>query len=715
MGGWGTEKEVLKVFKILGPWEAFVRRFPIVLIASIAAMVVAALSDLFLRLSLSAFIFLYIWWSLGIVFDFYSEKPAPEIMAYDALSKTFAPSEKTADPPIYEDTDKKPLKSYASFFLTQTALKGYIAFIFAILYEFVGYFHIPRFIMILAASIFFGGIVWSYLDGFIGRLNSMEIDDFPTRPLMKFYKFCRDYFVESKTSFLIGMHGRHKIGLPRYLMFRHILIVGPTGERKTSSLIEPQLLMAAESPASALVPDAKHTNLFYSAAGRWIKMGKKAYLFNPWYEDTIGMNPLLNADDGELLTLIEVFLKDREEILKEDPFFRARTKYLMYAMFKMVQTWKDKYCTLPSVYYAAQSVETLESLYATAPDNVKRLFSDYKKLSSSEFANALQSIKDKLDIFMDVDVRKAFSRADFKLDMLFREGDPCLFVIGYDVQKEEQGQKIASMLTNLAVNLSFKERALQKIAKQKGRKSFSPPDLYLFLDELRKLKITRLADLLSIARESRTSVTASVTDLGFFKYYGPDFSSFMTNFRTKIVMGGEDNESAKYFSEGLRDNKKATYKYLNGALVLSQEDKPVLDSAGVQAIPGDKLLVYPPLTHIRPFIVSKVSLPEAKWVAKMQVPLPSDIKSLYAQWGLPTEPLVDPVLPKLESGFYDMAAISDPNKQVEVNPSITPEFFFKEMGGGKYIRSQGDVMGDQGNIDISGRVGSDIDPLIADY
>lgn len=220
--------------------------------------------------------------------------------------------------------------------------------------------------------------------------------------------------------------------------------------------------------------------------------------------------------------------------------------------------------------------------------------------------------------------------------------------------------------------MSLKERTLQSIAKMRGDKNFTPPSLFLYLDELRKLKVTRLAELISIARETRTAVIGSVTDLGFFRYYGPDFSSFMSNLRTKIVMGGLDNESAKYFSDALTTKKVADPRYVRGGVMMSAVDKPTMDISEIKQIRSDQMLIYPHTPNLRPFMATKTAITETGWIKDMQVPPPKDIKEEYRKWGVYIEPLDDPILPRLSDGFYDMAKIVDETKSVHVNPAITP-------------------------------------------
>lgn len=437
------------------------------------------------------------------------------------------------------------------------------------------------------------------------------------------------------------------------------------------------------------MPDAKSPELFNWVAGRWLKNGKKTFLFDPWHPDTVGLNPLLDADEMDLQTIVEVMMREREEAIgKEDPFFKSRTRYLLYAILKLVQSFRDEYCNLATVYHVVESVVTLERFIETSPDEIKNLFADYSKLYPETRVNALTSIREKLEPFADPTVRRAFSRSEFRIDMLFRQGDPCLLVLGAPIDKKEPGTKIASLIVNLVINNAFKERRMMKQAVQRGDTYFVPNDLYLYLDELRNLRVTALADLVSIARETKTQVIGSVTDIPFFKYYHEDFSSLMGNFRTRICMRGLDYDSAKYISDSLGKVNVATYKYFRG-LMASQEQRNLLDPDRVMNLPDDRIIVFNPRTP--PFVCRKVSIYDSPWLKKMHVAPPKAPRDLYVKWGLAFSSLVDPELPK-HGDEYDMKAIRS-EKAVHVDKRITPDTFmrehFTETGGGRLVRPEG--------------------------
>jgi type IV secretory pathway TraG/TraD family ATPase VirD4 len=461
----------------------------------------------------------------------------------------------------------------------------------------------PRSLSLVVLFIACWCAAYKALKALVHYIEGRDIEEFPSAPRDRLYAWINRTFAYSRGYYFIGEVNGKKVGLPRQLRFMHSLIAGPTGQGKSSALVIPPLLFDADSIGSAVVPDAKSPELFNWVSGRWLKANKKTFLFDPWHPDTIGMNPLPYADDQDLLTIVEVLTREREEIMQEDPFFKSRTRYLLFAILKLVQSFKDDYCNLPAVYHVTQSVDILNKFVENSPKIIQKLFDDYDNLYSETKVNALTSIREKLDIFMDESVRKAFSRAEFHLDWLFREGDPCLLVLGAPIDKKDPGTKIASLIVNLIVNMAFKERRLQKQALQRGDIAYHVNDLYLYLDELRNLKITALADLISIARETKSHIIGSVTDLGFFKYYREDFNSLMGNFRTKLFMGGLDYDSAKYVSDSLGKSNVPVYRIFRG-MMASQEEKPIAPPDEVMHLRDDKVIVFSP--KCRPFCADKI-------------------------------------------------------------------------------------------------------------
>lgn len=523
----------------------------------------------------------------------------------------------------------------------------------------------------------------------VEKIEDKKFGEYPTafmeKLLLTFYR----HFAYSRNYYFIGEVNGKRIGLPRLTRFLHTLIGGPTGEGKSSSLIILPLLFDADSRGSAIAPDAKSPELFNWVAGRWIKKGKKVVLFDPWHPDCAGINPIPDADDQELQAIVETILKEREETLKEESFFRSRTKYLLYAVLKLVQSWDDQYCNLPAAYRAVESVSIMSELVKGADPDIKKLFDDFNLLGTEAQVNALTSIRDKMDIFMDEEVRKAFSRSDFKLEMLFYEKSPCLLIIGAPIDKKQQGSRIASLMANLVTCMAFKEQRLLKQAIQKRQRGFIPNDLHLYADELRNLKITQLPDLVSIAREIRMQVICSVTDLDFLKYYGRDFGALMGNLRTKVFLGGLDYDSCDYISRALGKEEIITYGLVRDDAISRTEQRFIMEADAIHNLPKDKLIVF--TSETRPFIADRVSIYDCTWAKNMHISPPGEMRPYYEAWGLYSGLLADTVLPT-RGGLVDIKRLKGNKPEATMAKPLALKDFedrFDERGGGRYRRSEG--------------------------
>ena len=506
----------------------------------------------------------------------------------------------------------------------------------------------------------FMGAVYFGFGLFIEKINKIKIPDYPEKRSHKFYSALLKRFTPSRDFYYLGKYKGMHIGIPRLGRFVHILIIGPTDSNKSSAYDEPQLLLDATSRGSAFFPQVKSPEMYNLVAGRWIAAGKKALLFDPWDDRCIGFEPLWGANDETLMDIVEVFTQEKEDALREQGFFKGKTEYFLFNLFKLAQALDREHCNLATVFQMVESVGTLAQFIKTAhSDELYRHFSGFLTMSSSDKENTLTSIRKKLNIFLDPKVCAAFSRSDFNLEILFRENDPCLLAVGAPVSKKEFGQKIASLISNLVIKAAFREIQLRQQAKQKGTKSFNSNDLYFYGDEGRSLKITGLADCVSVARYTNTQMLITSTDLDFFKYYREDMGGIMTNLRTKIFLRGLDPADAKYVSEALGKVRKPKHRFYRSVILpwssremAEWELLPVMTPDEVTHIPEGKAIIF--TRYMRPFIADVESRHKVKWIKKLVIPTPVDIKKYYVKWGISTAPLVPPELPRMDLKFYDI-------------------------------------------------------------
>lgn len=688
-----TDKEVLKHYRMLTKGEAFTRT----VLLSLAMAVVLAV---FYWVSPMVSILLSVIAVTFMLFEFAERLfPAADYDSYEDLTRgtPSAPDEAKekeeptgGDSPHYAHSFQDNPRTLQTFFTSRegVALLKVLGSI-VIAYPLTMLIYSLEWLYSIAALIcLYGEFSYTGVSLVLKYIEAREIDEFPStrrdKLMLSFWK----KFSHAQGYYFIGLVEGKRVGLPRMGRFTHVLIGAPTGQGKSTGAIIPQLLHDAESKGSALVPDMKSPELHNIVASRWLYYGKRAFLFDPWHPDTVGINFLPGADDKDLLTIVGALMAEKEDVVeKEEAFFKSRTKYLLYAILKLVQSFSDDYCNMATAYFAVQSVKTLEDYIKAADDKLKPLFTDFGSFGGESKLNALTSIREKLEIFMSPQVRTAFSRSEFNLRMLFDPKSPCLLVIGAPMDQEEPGTRIASMITNLVVNMAFREGRLQKQAAQRGETVLPPNDLYLYLDELRNLRVEGLAKLVSIARGIRTGIIASVTDLGFLKFYhrGVDFSSLMGNFRTKIYMKGLDLDSCRYISESMGDEEIPDYKWVRDGLMTSRKDRKLLKPNEVMQLEEDEMIVF--TTKTRPFAARTATIHNSPWLKKMQLPPPKNIRELYENWGIAKKPLRDPVIPMI-SGFPDFEKMKS-EKPIVVNEEITMDYFHREMGGGVHKSPEG--------------------------
>jgi type IV secretory pathway TraG/TraD family ATPase VirD4 len=518
--------------------------------------------------------------------------------------------------------------------------------------------------LVFLSSTFF---ICSYfvIHQFVQQADGMRLSDHP-KGKDRIYKWLIDKFSPSKGFYYIGKVGLFtRVGLPRLKRYEHTLIVGPTGSKKSSAFIVPQLLMDADGNGSAFCPDAKSPEIFDIAAGRWIAKGKKAILFDPWDDRCRGFNPLFNADDEDINGMADVFLQEREDVLKEQNFFKDRTREYLIAMLMLVRTLNEEYRNLVTVYKMTENVSILEQFIGTVhDDSITHKFHDFLKMTQSDKINTLSNIRGKLNIFLDPKVCAAFSRSDFDLGIMFREGEPCLLVVGAPVSKSETGQKIASLMTNLLIKRAFQEKQLRDQAETKGSKYFEHGGLYIYGDEIRSLRITNLAGAISIGRYAKTQFLVTSTDLDFFHYYKQDFGSIKANLKTRVFLRGLNLEDAKVVSDNIGKVEMPEYKYIRSTITGASERKlvgfelkPAMTPQEIMNMDKNKAIIFTPDT--KPFIVNIQSIYKTRWMKKLTYPAVSK-KALfkkYKKWGINTAPLVAPQLPMIDLQFCNIKKV----------------------------------------------------------
>lgn len=526
--------------------------------------------------------------------------------------------------------------------------------------------------LVFLLSIFFA-CSYFVMHQFVQQAGEMRLPDHP-KGKDRIYKWLIDKLTPSKDFYYIGKVGLFtKVGIPRLKRYEHTLIVGPTGSKKSSAFIVPQLLMDADGKGSAFCPDAKSPEIFDIAAGRWIAKGKKAILFDPWDDRCRGFNPLFDADEEDINSIADVFLQEREDVLKEQNFFKDRTREYLIAMLKLVQTLNEEYRNLVTVYKMTENVSILEQFISTVhDDSITRKFHDFLKMTQSDKINTLSNIRGKLNIFLDPKVCAAFSRSDFDMSVMFREGDPCLLVVGAPVSKSETGQKIASLITNLLIKRAFQEKQLGDHAKTKGSKYFEHGGLYIYGDEIRSLRITNLADVISIGRYARAQILVTSTDLGFFHYYKQDFGSIKANLKTKVYLSGLNLEDAKEVSDNIGKMETAEHKYLRSPVtgatskkLESFELKPAMTPQEIMNMDKNKAIIFTPDT--KPFIANIQSIYKTRWMKKLIYPAVSkkELFKKYKKWGINIAPLAAPQLPMLDLQFCNLKKVKQNKKKSE--------------------------------------------------
>lgn len=378
------------------------------------------------------------------------------------------------------------------------------------------------------------------------------------------------------------------LSLSEKARFEHVRLMGRAGTGKTSSFMFPQLLEDATGNCSSIFLDVKSPEAYQSIAGAWTAQGKKVILFDPFHKDCIGFDPLDSVDKRGLTEVVEtVYGKLDTDENASSIWFEEQERRLFSLLCELVMGFKDPgQGSMPMVYeLALRGIDAIQEVvtYCGNP-NLQEQFSPYFK--NHRLSDVLSGVLNRLDLFAQPEIAAAFSRADFDLDLLFRE--PVLLIIA-SPHSNPKARLGASILLRAI---------MQKVYANPVREAKDGVSVFFYLDEFYALHLPDMADFANTARSARVGiVTGLQTQEQLYRYKRHEVGSITINTKIEIYLQGCDPKTCKELSDRLGKRmikeKRRSRSMRHGATISVSQVETLLETPdSIENLPINQALIF---------------------------------------------------------------------------------------------------------------------------
>lgn len=349
--------------------------------------------------------------------------------------------------------------------------------------------------------------------------------------------------------FLLGLWGS---GVPLYLteeqLSGHVLVVGPSRTGKTAGAIAPNLLLRDPARESVVVLDVKTgpRSLWNVTAGRY---GARARLFCPFFEGSIGYNPLAGIDSigaAQRKAWLLVQNTTPRDLSGDARVYAAATGDLAALLFLHVQQDRGRGGhTVGSVYRLAMEGPTFvrEALRGSRIAEVRDRHGIFSARERRVQEAAVTGLLERLAPWADPLVAEATSH-HYDLAAIGREPTAL-----YILMPEADAPRLQPLVAWLIADL------LDELIEQAERVGLRCP-VRMYLDEFRRFGyLPGLSESLPTLRERGISVLLGVQVLSQIEsvYGRVEARTLLSNTETKLLFRAGDLETARLISAWLGD------------------------------------------------------------------------------------------------------------------------------------------------------------------
>jgi conjugal transfer pilus assembly protein TraD len=382
-------------------------------------------------------------------------------------------------------------------------------------------------------------------------------------------------YIESVTSNAPGSvyAGRAESGerifIPIEARKMHTQVIGTTNAGKSESVIIPWAIGDMKDNRGFVIVDGKADKSFihkmFSYAKKLNRLDdfKVFSLQDPGRSQTF--NPLLGGTPEEVA----------ERVFNSFEFDNSYYESVQYEIFSQVLRIFDKAKVRPTFLRVYQAIKSPTALHEMAIDGkdetLIRWASGFKSIPPSDREERTSGLLASLSHFAFGTHAKLFNTdaPDIDLDQALKESELIYFqlpVLKAAFLGKATGKLVLQCLQSAVAN-RHGEDAEEKDENEVDEKEH--PFFSVYLDDFTEYLYPGFVTLLNKSRSANIGVVFAHQALGDIKALGDDVAtSILTNSNLKIIMRGNDPDSAEYFSKviGTKSGEQMTERAESGAL-----------------------------------------------------------------------------------------------------------------------------------------------------
>lgn len=413
---------------------------------------------------------------------------------------------------------------------------------------------------------------------------------------------------ELSQSLLLGKFEEKKLWLTKSMKDRHVLVCGPTGCGKSTSIFIPNLIERVESSAivTEASPGSKLPVLYGATAGWRAKCGQKVLYFNPDDPRTMRINPVdlvQTFDDAQMIAGLIVTNTTADSHMGDQVWGQAETHLLQALLMHAAGRRAD--LNNPSVKGDGANLGAIRRLLRKGPKGMEPEFANTKMAiarteyeaflnnSSPNFRfGVVSGLLARLALFANPKIAAATEVTDFSVDDLVQQRFTMYLAV--PVHRSD-----FLPLSALAFNFIF-TFAMNNLEKLKY-------PLNLYLDEFTNYgAIPGIARYLTVIRNAGVGAVLGVQDLAQLEYVYKDKLAqiIWSQPRTKVLFPPADDRMAERISKMLGTETQQEIVSASGHLSNRQFPRPLIDAAELLKL--EKEGKYLIVSHTNPVKVSRM-------------------------------------------------------------------------------------------------------------